>query len=393
MRRIISSRNEQAILTNFNEDGIHVDRSKRVCHLQKMTGVAGSENFLIELGRGLTEREWEGHFGLIEEASSPADRAAERLADAGWTVKRLPYPSSGLPLLLPELRSWLEEVEPALVHTHLLHADLLGGLASLGLDPPVLTTKHNDDRFKHAPGYGWFARGLNRCFDRGIAISHHLESFYRNELGVTSLPWETIHYGLDPGPFEKTRSKTNPDGPLTFGIVARLTKQKGHTTLLEAFERIVRDGVKAELKIVGDGPLRDSLERRVEELELNERVRFEGYREDVADALAEFDVFVHPSRWEGFGLVFLEAMAAKLPVVATNVSAIPEIVVDGETGLLVEPDRPIQLAEAMEKLAGNGKRRRSFGKAGYRRLLNEFSVPAMIDAHDRLYRGMTEDGQ
>lgn len=364
-------------------------RSKRVCHLQKMTGVAGSENFLIELGRGLTERGWEGHFGLIEEASSPVDRAADRLADAGWTVKRFPYPSFGLPLLLPELRSWLKEVEPALVHTHLLHADLLGGLASLGLDPPVLTTKHNDDRFKHATGYGWFARGLNHCFDRGIAISHHLESFYRNELGVTSLPWETIHYGLDPGPFEKTRSKTNPDDPLTFGILARLTEQKGHATLLEAFERIVRDGVEAELRIVGDGPLRDSLEGRVEELELNERVRFEGYREDVPDVLAEFDVFVHPSRWEGFGLVFLEAMAAKLPVVATNVSAIPEIVVVGETGLLVEPDRPDQLATAMQKLTANGERRRSFGKAGYRRLLNEFSVPAMIDAHDRLYREIT----
>lgn len=359
-----------------------------------MTGLAGSENFLINLGEGLHARNWEPYFGLIEEKGNPVDETYRKLMAAGWNVERFSYREGFLLSLWPRIKRWIRTVQPALIHTHLIHADLLGAFTSIGMDTPFVTSKHNDDQFKHYPGYGWFAGMLNRAFDRGITISHHLNQFYTNELRIDQPDFETIHYGLDVDEFlsvAEPRKPSRDNGPTTFGIVARLVEQKGHTTLLEAFHEVIKDTTDVQLKIVGDGPLLEEFKQLTQQLDIDKWVSFEGHKKDIPNVMRNFDVFVHPSRWEGFGLVFLEAMACKLPVIATDVSAIPEIVVDGETGILVPPDESDRLAEAMIELKENQSLRSTMGGAGYERVRKNFSIEKMIDQHVHLYEELMAD--
>jgi glycosyltransferase involved in cell wall biosynthesis len=122
------------------------------------------------------------------------------------------------------------------------------------------------------------------------------------------------------------------------------------------------------------------------ELKLNSHVSFLGYRSDASQLIYDFDIFVHPSRWEGFGLVFLEAMAAGVPIIATRTSAIPEIVEDGETGLLVPVDDEDALSDALSLLLADPPLRKQMGMAGRRRLDEHFSVQKMVERTAQIYQ-------
>ena len=123
------------------------------------------------------------------------------------------------------------------------------------------------------------------------------------------------------------------------GIIARLVEQKGHRYLIEAFATAVQQNRKLRLLIVGSGALEDDLKARVRHCGLEKAVLFTGYRSDTVDLLGAIDIFVHPSLWEGFGLAVLEAMAMGKPVIATRVSALPELIEDTVSGFLVAPRR------------------------------------------------------
>ena len=141
---------------------------------------------------------------------------------------------------------------------------------------------------------------------------------------------------------------------------------------------------EARLAILGSGPLEAETRALTAELGLAEVVVLPG-RTDIRDWLERADVFVHSSRWEGFGIVLLEAMLAGLPIVATRVSAVPEVVVDGETGLLVEAGDYAGLATHLESLLTDPERAASLGEAGRQRALTEFSVGGMADRTLALY--------
>ena len=155
-------------------------------------------------------------------------------------------------------------------------------------------------------------------------------SWSRSTTGSTSLRRPP------PSP-RRRRPGSRPDAPLALAV-GRLIEQKDHATLLRAFALVRRDVPDARLAILGAGPLEAATRALAAELGLGDAVTMPG-RTEIRDWLARADVFVHTSRWEGFGIVLLEAMLASLPVVATRVSAVPEIVVDGETGALVEAGR------------------------------------------------------
>jgi len=161
--------------------------------------------------------------------------------------------------------------------------------------------------------------------------------------------------------------------------VGRLAPQKDHPTLLAALARLPAEVV---LLIVGGDPFGDGearLRRAAAELRLGERARFLGIRHDVPDLLAASDLFVLPSLWEGLGLVFLEAMAVGLPVVATTVSAIPEVVEDGATGWLVPPGDPERLAATIAQALADPRERERRGDLGRQRLDGRFGLERMLD--------------
>jgi glycosyltransferase involved in cell wall biosynthesis len=203
-----------------------------------------------------------------------------------------------------------------------------------------------------------------------IAITESLRRFTVERVGLPPDKVTTIHYGMDAPPAAWGATDLElPDGPLLVAI-ARLVPQKGLDVAVRALE-----GVDATLVVLGEGPERARLETLARELGV--RLLLPGRVGDVAAVLRRADVLVHPARWEGFGLALLEGMLCALPVVASGVSSIPEIVVDGETGLLVPPGDPGALRGAIERVLSDAELRLRLGEAGLRRAHTEFSVERM----------------
>ncbi len=204
-----------------------------------------------------------------------------------------------------------------------------------------------------------------------IAITEALKRFNVERVGLPAEKIEVVHYGLDapPRPWGENADLDLPDDARVLLAISRLVPQKGLDVAVRALARVREEEPRAVLVVLGEGPERERL--------AGEGVHLPGRVGDVAAWLARAELLAHPARWEGFGLALLEAMLARKPVVATRVSSIPEIVVDGETGLLVAPDDPQALAAAILRLLRDPEEARRLGKAGLARARSEFSVERM----------------
>ncbi len=327
--------------------------------------------------------------------AGPGDQPAPFVASMksrGIDCELIPMRSNLDPLLLLRLLKFMRGNPSKLVHTHLIHADLYGGLASSTIGLSRIASLHNDNPFRRSSLLRPLIRWNRRLFHHLICISHHLAQFAKEVEGVPKERISVVHYGFQPK--RPPSSEPNlrsllhlPEGRPIVGMVARLTTQKGHSTLLREMSKLIQQSnVLPHLVLVGDGALRSSLEALASQLKLNSHVSFLGYRPDAPQLIYDFDIFVHPSRWEGFGLVFLEAMAAEVPIVATRASAIPEIVEDGETGLLVPVDDGDALSDALSLLLTDTPLRKRMGLAGRRRLEEHFSVQKMAEETAKIYQ-------
>jgi glycosyltransferase involved in cell wall biosynthesis len=168
-------------------------------------------------------------------------------------------------------------------------------------------------------------------------------------------------------------------------LVGELNERKGQQHIVAAAPDIVNAVPQAHFAFAGDGDARDAIEAQIESSGVDGRVFVLGFRSDVPELLVASDVLVLPSRVEGFGYVLVEAMAARLPVVATNASSIPEIVVDGDTGFLHEVADVEAIAGHIITLLSDEERASAMAVAGYNRAREKFSVPAMLDGVERLF--------
>jgi glycosyltransferase involved in cell wall biosynthesis len=263
-----------------------------------------------------------------------------------------------------------------------VHADVYGGIAARLRGTRLVSTKHNDDPFRTGP-FRYVERGLARKADRIVAITDSLRRFTVERVGVPAGKVETIHYGLDdpPEPWGENLPDDVPDGARVLLAVARLTPQKGLDTAVRALPLLPDDTV---LVVLGEGPDRVRLDRLARDLGVERRVFLPGRVPDVAAWLRRAALLVHPARWEGFGLGVLEAMLAGLPVVASDVSSLPELVIEGETGYLVRPDDPSALALGVARALD----RPELGAAGRERARRDFSVARMADRTAALYEAI-----
>jgi glycosyltransferase involved in cell wall biosynthesis len=358
----------------------------KVVHIHRVRGVGGSERHLLTLLPALRARGVDARFlGLDDGDPDPFYAQLDSLA---VPYDRLPAPRDLDPVLLGRMARLLRRQRPDIVHTHLVHADVYGGLAAIAAGSTLVSTKHNDDPFRR----GSF-RHLERLFARRaariICITDALARFNVREVGLPESKLVVVHYGLDelpaawgpPGDWD-----IPPAAPLLLAI-SRLEQQKGLDVAIEALAQVRAAGSPATLLILGGGSLESELKALAEARGVAAAVIFAGRTGDVAHWLERADVFVHPARWEGFGLVLLEAMLAQLPIVASRVSSIPEIVVDGATGLVVAPDDAEALAAALETLLSDTALRAAYGAAGLDRARREFSVAQMAERTMDVYRG------
>jgi glycosyltransferase involved in cell wall biosynthesis len=345
----------------------------RVMHVHRIRGIGGSERHLLTLLPALAERGIEPIFVGLDD---PAWSATDFYGGLQVPAVRIVSPRDFDPLLLVRLARTLRA---DIVHTHLVHADVYGGLAARLRGTHLVSTKHNDDPFRVGP-FRFVERSLSHLADRVVTITDALHRFTVESVGVPADKVETIHYGLDgvPEAWGVNPPDDVPGGARVLLAVARLTEQKGIDVAIRALAELPGDTV---LVVLGDGPERAALLRLARELGLERRVFLLGRVPDVTAWLDRATLLVHPARWEGFGLAVLEAMLAGLPVVATNVSALPELVVDGETGVLVPPDD----AEALTRGIAQALETPQLGAHGLERAHSEFSVGRMADRTAALY--------
>lgn len=328
-----------------------------VLHIHRIGGIGGSERHLLTLLPALAERGVDVRFLGLDDPSRAPDPFYEALT---VPFDRVPAPRDLDLALARRVRRAARGAD--LVHTHLVHADVYGALGARRL----VSTKHNDDPFR-AGSFRYVERALARRAARIIAITHALARFQIERVGLPADKVEVIHYGLDdlPGAWGTNPADPVPPDARVLLCVCRLEPQKGVDVAIRALEQIP----DAHLVVLGEGPERPRLESLARTLRAP--VYMPGRVPDVAAWLRRADVLVHPVRWEGFGLAVLEAMLAGLPVVASNVSSLPELL--GDAGLLVPPDDPSALAAAV------GRASRAVGERGRARALAEFSVAGMAD--------------
>lgn len=361
----------------------------RVVHIIKATGIAGAENHLLALLPALDRDRFEARLIVLTEPSKLAPEFFSALQAAGVTAERVMIRGHADPTLVPRLVMRSRVLAPALVHTHLLHADLHGTLAArLAGVPVVVSTRHNDDPFRRRWPLSSVLRIISRHTDHFLAISERVRSFTIEVEHAPASRVDTVKYGLSYGtetrPLDVRAEFGISAGPL-LACVARLTVQKGHRWLLPAFREVVDEFPRATLLLLGDGPLRTKLEQLAAKLGLLERVIFAGWRTDVSALLPGTNLFVLASEWEGFGLALLEAMAAALPIVATRVGAIPEVVAHNETGWLVEPNNTAAFADATISALRAPDQMVAFGNRGRARLQAEFSLQRMVSETEQVY--------
>jgi glycosyltransferase involved in cell wall biosynthesis len=344
----------------------------KILHVHRIGGIGGSERHLLTLLPALAERGVDVRFLGLDDTSRAPDPFYEALT---VPFARIPAPRDIDPRLALRVRRETRNTD--LVHTHLVHADVYGALGAQRL----VSTKHNDDPFR-AGAFRFVERALTRRAAKVIAITEALARFQVERVGLPADKLEVIHYGADelPAAWGSNPADDVPSDARVLLAVCRLEPQKGLDIAVRALPEIRARHPRAELVVLGEGAQRSELEQLATSLQVP--VHLLGRVPDVAAWLRRADLLVHPARWEGFGLALLEAMLASKPVVATNVSSIPEIVADGETGLLVPPDDAPALAAAVIRALDEPG---GYGEQGRTRAESEFSVARMTDRTLALY--------
>lgn len=352
----------------------------RALHVHRIGGIGGSERHLLALLPALRERGVDARFLGLDDTGAAPDPFYEALDEHDVPYERLPCPRDLDPALARRARRAVRELAPDLVHTHLVHADVYGVLAVARTGAVLVSTKHNDDPFRSGR-MRHLERLLTRRTARVVCITEALARFNEEVVGLPAAKLRVVHYGLDepPAPWGPPGGPDIPDEVPVLLVVGRLVRQKGVDVAIAALARVREQHPDTRLVVLGEGPLRAELGALAAQLGLSDAVSLPGRVGDVSWWYRRASVVVHPSRWEGFGLALLEAMLCERPIVGSDVSSIPEIVVDGETGLLVPPDDPESLAEAASALLDDPARARALGAAGLERARTEFSVARMAD--------------
>jgi len=319
------------------------------------------------------------------------------------TAQQVPTEVIGLPYkvrarALWKLRWAIAAERPNLVQSFQTNPNRWVPLAAKLAGVPVVVTGLQNCYFSETPMQRRVDSLLFRLATHAVSCSEAVWSFYVERKEYPGNKITTIHNGVKLDRFSPHCDKSYlrkelglSEEHVLVGTVANLIPQKGHEYLLEAADLVVRENKQVVFVWIGDGLLRSELQMECAERGLTENIYFLSERKDIPEVLSSLDVFVLPSLWEGFGIALVEAMATGLPVIASNVDGIVEVVVDGITGVLVEPKDVEGLAKAIRCLLDDPTKRGRMGQAGRQRVMRRFSVENVASAYETLYRRLISD--
>jgi len=354
-----------------------------VLHVQKVAGISGSEAHLLSLLPRLRERGWDVRLLMLHENEPGAWDFARALQDRGVPLDAVRISRDVDPHAFLGIARYLADRRPEILHTHLVHADAYGQFAgALARVPIRMSTKHGFNEFREGRAFAVADRAVASMAHVHIAISQGLARYLAETEGFDEQSFEIVHYGIEPRESAEPYTAAEP----RLLCVGRLIPIKGHIVLLRAFAEARQRVPDLRLDIAGRGPLEPALRALARELGISDSVRFLGHVSPIQGAIESSAIVVVPSMGEGFGMVALEAMERSRPVIAAAIGGLGELVVDGETGLLVEPGVAEPLRDAIVALAGDLGRAAEMGRAGRDRALAEFLESRCVDRTEALYQ-------
>lgn len=368
----------------------------RVLHLTTDSRIAGAEKLLIGIGKEFDRKNFEVFFCTLKARGA----LHERLERQGNINFSLNCPSGyDLPQAAVELRKIMQNYRIDILHTHLFHASVVGQFVARfnrGM-VPIMTRHYSNLLYLYGTPLQRFLDKRSLSWARHvIAISTGVRKILIDSDGVRPEKITVIHNGIEIPDYHSDRENalrirnefSIKENEKVIGAIGSLHPRKGHRYLIEAMKLAFKNKDNIKLMIVGEGVLKAELKRLSEELMIENRVIFTGYREDINDLISSMDIVVQPSMEEGFGIAILEAMALGKIVVATDVGGIPEIISNGETGILVPCANADTLAKTLSFLIEKPDLSKTIAEKGKKSVEKDFNIVKMVRKYENLYRDL-----
>lgn len=356
-----------------------------ILHLETGRHLYGGALQVFYLIKGLVEKKCRN--SLVCANESDIGKVARPYAQV-WEV---PMAGEIDPRFPFRLRHIIKTLKPEIIHVHSRRgADIWGGIVTCRANIRRVITRRVDN-----PEPRWMAQMKYGLYDQVVTISEGISRVLLSQ-GIQASKIVCIHSAVNPRQYETPCDEAFFYGEFDLsphhkvvGVIAQLIDRKGHRYLIEAIPDILKRCPEARFLFFGQGPLRQALQRLCQEYGVAGTVRFCGFRKDLQQLLPHLDMVVHPALMEGLGVALLEACAAGVPVVASRVGGIPEIVFDGRNGRLVEAGHKSSLTEAVIDLLSDPAKSQMMGSLGKEIVMSRFSIEAMVAGYLDIYRRLS----
>lgn len=371
-------------------------KSLQIMHVLHSMDIAGAEKVVYNI---VTRLDGQIRFSVC--CLDSIGLLGEELKNRGYKIFKLGRKPGIDFTVIWQLARLLRKEKLDIVHTHQYTPYFYGATAAIfSSRSKVIFTehgRHQPDRVR--PRRIIYNQFLNLFTGRITGVSNFSKDSLVRYEKLPASKIDVIYNGINLEEFkisvdrEAKRMELGIDrDEIAIGMIGRFDPVKNHSLLLEAFKEVIKSIPKAKLLLIGDGPLRESLQSTVYSLQLERNVIFLGIRRDIPQVLQALDIYCLSSIAEATSLTLLEAMATGLPVVATDAGGNPEIVLRDQTGILVSPSNYIEFAKAIITLAQDSEKRRRMGEAGKKRVKSLFTMDKMLEQYENLYLSLTKPG-
>ncbi len=368
----------------------------KILHLISSSGLLGAERVLLEIAEYSKREGLEVGIGVFQNSQNPNLELAEVAKGQGFDVKIFPCSGRFDNNAIRSIKDYVYNTGVNIIHSHNYKSNFYARRALSDNNIRWVVTNHGRRSGSKLLLYNLLDGFIVRYADRVVGVSKEITNKMKLT-GIDSKKICLIENGVSLDRYQKRIASESireslgiRKDVLVIGTVGALTKEKGHVYFLNAAQEVNRIFPRVVFLFVGDGTQRPYLENRASKLGIADKVIFAGMRKDIREILSILDVFVLPSLNEGLPMALLEAQAARIPVVATRVGAIPDVLEDGVTGILIPPKEPEAIAEAIVMILSDKNLASGIAQKGFERVRDNFSSEKMGDKYLSIYKELIE---
>jgi glycosyltransferase involved in cell wall biosynthesis len=361
----------------------------KILHIISSGGMYGAEAVILNLSRTLNETSHSSVLGVFSNSANPNLQLHEAATKDHIESHLIPCKGQIDRTVVTSIRDLASRTNADIVHAHGYKADIYTYIALRRSSIPLVSTCHtwyDNDLFVSL--YGMADRMVLRSFAAVVSVSDEVK-LRLLKAGVREDKIHLVQNGIDIRLFDNAapsllENSTTAHPPIV-GLIGRLANEKGVDIFLRAAARVLVELPSTEFVVVGEGPDREKLESLIDELKIRESVSILGRRDDMPSVYASLEIMVSASRQEGLPIAILEGMASGRPIIATAVGAVPTVVLDGRTGVLLPPEKVEALASSIANLLRDPSRRVSLGVAARKLVEEKFSAERMTTDYLHVY--------